>query len=578
MTKTDIGLDDVFDVVVVGAGAIGLTYANWLKKMKPDTRILVLEAQAAPKYKIGESTLSSAIRCLHDLGFAYPAMRRLFHTKEGLSYWWTGPGRSEISDHVDVLGLDETFQFDRRVFETAFIELSRRNSVPVIQGAQVRVHASDLDSEIKTIVYTHDGEAKQVQSKMICDATGPAQLIARAKKVEDRKLDDFNTNSYYGYFRVKNREIGVKHWNRPMTRHICFEEGWLWFINIDSWDNTDDATLQNVVNELLDTGSDNEADYPSRKALIEKHNADIHRTVSIGFVVRRDRLPNERMNSAEAFAYFREKYPAIDDVLSNFEFIGDAKDPSAYEQRNNVARCREQFAGSGWIAVGEAAMLVDPFFSTGMNYGVGNAFMAARQTARALELGRHNDATVFNEYQRYCRTIFDALYREVGVYYRAFARKDTFESVLLSKISFALTEIVNKVGYTMEDLYVWDLLNPTWLNLIDEVGHILRKAEAQNTPDEKVIADVKNACDTLQNMLTTHPSFQHIKFAGYFNEFNARLERDAMHVREETDISVFACDSCTTWFTVVGDVASCPHCAHPVSHSEGHKVPRMEVA
>src|SRR5258706_16057965 len=47
------------DVVVAGAGIIGLCYAIHLKNISPHLKIEVFEKSPAPVQKIGESTLSS---------------------------------------------------------------------------------------------------------------------------------------------------------------------------------------------------------------------------------------------------------------------------------------------------------------------------------------------------------------------------------------------------------------------------------------------------------------------------------------------------------------------------------------
>jgi hypothetical protein len=50
------------DVVVAGAGIIGLLYAIYLKQISPHLKIEVFEKSQAPIQKIGESTLSSFSR------------------------------------------------------------------------------------------------------------------------------------------------------------------------------------------------------------------------------------------------------------------------------------------------------------------------------------------------------------------------------------------------------------------------------------------------------------------------------------------------------------------------------------
>jgi ribulose 1,5-bisphosphate synthetase/thiazole synthase len=75
------------DVVVAGAGIIGLLYATYLKQISPHLNIEVFEKSQAPIQKIGESTLFSFSRLV--LGEIIPQeyLLRLFGLKDGLQFY-----------------------------------------------------------------------------------------------------------------------------------------------------------------------------------------------------------------------------------------------------------------------------------------------------------------------------------------------------------------------------------------------------------------------------------------------------------------------------------------------------------
>ncbi len=75
------------DVVVVGAGIIGLCYAIKLKTLSPETKISVFEKSNAPAQKIGESTLSSFSRFTSGTMLPNDYLFRLFGIKDGLQFY-----------------------------------------------------------------------------------------------------------------------------------------------------------------------------------------------------------------------------------------------------------------------------------------------------------------------------------------------------------------------------------------------------------------------------------------------------------------------------------------------------------
>src|SRR5439155_15220684 len=85
------------DLVVLGAGPIGLMAAMFLKRDRPRTRIVVLEKLDEPGHKIGESTLSGFCKALRTVGIPKEAMRRLFYPKHGLDFLHIEESTREIT-------------------------------------------------------------------------------------------------------------------------------------------------------------------------------------------------------------------------------------------------------------------------------------------------------------------------------------------------------------------------------------------------------------------------------------------------------------------------------------------------
>ena len=62
------------DVAIIGSGPQGLMYATWLKRARPDLRVVILDRHKAPGHKIGESTLSGFCKALRSQGIPHRAM------------------------------------------------------------------------------------------------------------------------------------------------------------------------------------------------------------------------------------------------------------------------------------------------------------------------------------------------------------------------------------------------------------------------------------------------------------------------------------------------------------------------
>jgi hypothetical protein len=73
------------DVIVAGAGIIGLLYAIHLKPISPRLTIEVSEKCQAPIQKIGESTLSSFTRLVREI-LPHDYLLRLFGSKDGFQF------------------------------------------------------------------------------------------------------------------------------------------------------------------------------------------------------------------------------------------------------------------------------------------------------------------------------------------------------------------------------------------------------------------------------------------------------------------------------------------------------------
>ncbi|MGE3800070.1 MAG: NAD(P)/FAD-dependent oxidoreductase [Candidatus Kapaibacterium sp.] len=563
MKRTTTFDSTTYDAIVMGGGPHGISYAHWLTEHRPGSRVAVVERNSTPGFKIGESTLSSATRSLIATGLSMPILRRLFGNKAGIRFWWTGAETDELHRHLDIVDIEETFQVERRVLEIALQEVIRRRpGVELITGVKVDLQKSDIEQSMKQIVCrTAEGEERRMQAPMICDATGPAAILARSKKLlrkEPERNNTFTTNSYYAYFRQTGTP-DIRFWNEPATRHICFPGGWTWFITLTSWEKTSDENLRQMIRFLLDHPEGPDESYPSREELCRQFNCVNEQMTSIGFVVRDDKDETKGMNAEESFKRYVEKHPGLASVMENYELIEDPyTGRPSYGSFHNLVRDSKQVAGDGWAIVGDAGIFVNPIFSPGMNLGSGTSYFAAQATAEGLSKGDLSRAT-FSQYEEYVHQVYDALINETDLYYRSFEHPDSFEWGVMLKLVFGAADVVQRsMVYSEEDLYAHDLLNPEFRSIVDRARSRMRRGEEVGELPEEVAADVKGIIHPFIRQTLAKPEVRRLRLASLFNQYNGRGERVEKKYRRRRAFGVRKCQQCSLWSD--RSLKQCPVC------------------
>lgn len=536
-----------FDVVVIGGGPHGITYASWLKKWRPETRIAIVERLATPGYKVGESLLSTATRSFVSMGLSMGVMRRLFSNKAGIRFWWTEPYTNALHRHLDVVDIEETFQVERRVLDLALQETARRKGITLLTGTRVNLKKSDLRSETKQIACDGPDGPFTLSCRMVCDASGPASVLSRHLGLY-RKAPEahqtFTSHSYFAYFKLK-KSVPVPFWEEPATRHLCFPGGWGWVIRMTSWDQTPDENLRQMVNHLLDQGEAPDAALPSRHALAAQFGATHEPLVSIGFTVRADRDTATGRDVRAAFEHYVQKHPAIAEIMQHYELVETPYGkPTSYMAFRNLVHDSKRVAGQGWCIVGDAAAFVNPLFSPGMNLGSGSCYLAAQATVDALDQDIPT-AKPFADYEQYMRDIYEAVLAETDLYYRAFDHIDTYEWALLLKIFFGAADVITRDDvYTASDPYVHDLLNPAFRERVDAARTMLYEAELTGTPVSKVAPFVRSIIEPFVKERLREPAVQALRLGDVFSEYTALGDRVAHKHRHRPELSFDACDTC----------------------------------
>ena len=559
--------DDVdCDVAVLGGGPLGMMYAQWVKRMRPESRVVQLERRLVPGYKVGESTLSTTVRAFLAMGFTMPQMRRLFGNKAGIRFWWADEASTEPEAECDIVDLEETFQIERRVFELALQRLTREQGVDYRVGTNVEVEDSDFDSPIKTLACTGpDGADYSLRARIVCDATGPASVLPRhlgTYRKEPELHDTFQTNCYFAYFKQKS-DVPVNRWDEAATRHLCMPDGWVWFITVHSWESADDDTITGFVDDVMNHTSPDDADVPGRQEFAERHGVEFDLVTSIGITVREDRDTAKDLPIQQRFQHYVEKYPALASVLEHYELIEQPyrEKRRPYAAFLGLAHDSTKVAGDGWLAVGDSAMFSNPLFSHGINYGSGQAYMGAVDTVNALNAGRSDQAS-FAAYQEYADAVYPVLLHETDMFYRSWLHRDAFEKALNLKFYFGALDVLELEDYSDRDPYVFDLLDPGWIDIIAKVREIQKASEASGGDPADMARDIAAVIDPYTEECRRKAIELDIDFNAVFSNFDAHDQRvENKRDKPRAYFRAYRCPTCDLWQDDV--LPACPNCGTP---------------
>lgn len=349
-----------YDVVVIGSGPAGSTAARCcaLKGL----RTLLLEKDAHPRFRIGESLLPRNAALFRELGLSdvidklpkvkkYGATFVMGNSFKTTDFFFTpGPGGEE----------DFAYSLERAPFDQALFKAAQDAGVTALERTAVKSIDRLADNDVALAT-----TAGPVRARLLLDCSGQATMVARHLKLRET-LPDLKRVAYYGHFENVHRREGKL---GGATIIVMCEEGWFWMIPLDET------------------------------------------RTSIGFVASAEALKAAGVKPDEALAWAIARCPYVREATKN----------SPFPERLHITadfsyRC-EPFAGPGYFLVGDAATFVDPIFSTGVCMAMMSGNRAAEDAFNLLQ----NPARAPRIRAGYCKfvdTSSAAFFKLVRSYYR----------------------------------------------------------------------------------------------------------------------------------------------------------------
>jgi flavin-dependent dehydrogenase len=322
------------DVVVIGGGPAGSTTATLLAKH--GHRVQLFEREHFPRFHIGESLIPETYWVLERLDMLEKMKASPFVKKHSVQFVGSSGRLSEpfyFHEHKPH-ECSQTWQVLRSEFDKMMLDNAREHGVEAHEGVRVLDVLFEGDRATGIRILDESGAQREVQAKVIVDASGQSSMIASRFKlrVADPELKKGALWTYYeGAYRDTGRDEGA-----TMVLQTAGKKGWFWYIPL--------------------------------------HN----NIVSVGVVAAFDYLFNGRGDHETIYNEELDRCPAVKERVSIGRRVTGFFATKDYSYRSRQA------AGDGWVLVGDAFGFLDPLYSSGVLLALKSGQLAADAVAEGL--------------------------------------------------------------------------------------------------------------------------------------------------------------------------------------------------
>ncbi len=322
-----------YDTIVIGGGPGGSTVATLVAEQ--GYRVLLLERESEPTFKIGESLIPATYWTFKRLGMLEKLRTSHFPQKYSVQFYSrSGKGSApfyffQTNPHESAV----TWQVLRSEFDQMLLDNAKEKGVEVRRGVGVREVLLDGDTATGVLTQNADGTRETLNATVIVDSTGQRSLIGRQLNLNTIE-PNLKMASLFTHYEGGHRDEGIDE-GATLILHTEEKDSWFWSIPLPY-----NRTSIGVVGEL---------DY----LLQNRRDAD-------------GKLDTQKI--------FNEELMKCAPLKQRLE---GAKQLFPIQTTKDFSYRASRIAGNNWVLVGDAFGFLDPVYSTGLFLALKSGEMAA---------------------------------------------------------------------------------------------------------------------------------------------------------------------------------------------------------